>query len=378
MLTIYITQQFHFITNMSKNTHIINAYENILEETVSKYKIRISTFLTSKKKTAFEEQLLAKFKEPFPIPFDGIVLSSYSEEGNSEFENSDTIYIKAINLAELLTTFVDASNDYYSDDWYGRNLRINQIKYLPEGKMILYLDEYENDYIDYTHISLYHALIKNEYGIALSFNNFNLWEGELIDIYIHNTLEPYLGVINFKNLMNLSEIEFKNQVKLLSSELKTLGLGYYPAKFSKDEYTFVSFEDNHLGLIDDLNEDTDFTLLGECLMNLYASRKRITCTLTEQETLQKIFSFINANEKNTCDSDNQIKDYLTQGFEEYKAKSYIPSATYNGTDFHFFVIDCNDKNIGDVILWHYEKIGNEVIIEYSLRCLTDDLIMKFQ
>jgi hypothetical protein len=358
---------------MTNNKNIINAFNDLFSKVNSMYKIPIGTFLSSRKIMVYEEHLLSKFTELFPITFDGIVHTSYDEDGTGKLDNSDRLNIKANNLKELLTSFVDESDDYYADNWYGRRLRINQIKYQPDGRIILYLREYENDYLDSYHSILYNALIKEGYYIKYSTNNFIYWEGELLGISIYNTFEPHLAVIKFTNLMDLPEIEVKCQVETFTSELKTLR--YYPANLSNDEYAFILFELNHFGLLEDLRDEEDFWLLGECLVSLHGFRKKIKYSVTEQDTVQHLRSIINNKEQNLDGNDIKLPDYQTHLFEEYIEKSYVPSATFEGKDFHFMVIENGN---GDIILWHYEKTGNEVTIEYSIRLLTDKLIMNFK
>jgi len=360
---------------MAKKKNITKAFENLFDNINSRFNIRIATFLSSREKSVFDEHLLSKFNEPFPIPFDGIVQSSYDEDETGKFDNSDSLKIKANNLRELLTTFVDASNEYYADDWNGSRLRIHHIKYVTDGNIMIYLREYENDCLDDYHSIFYNALIKEEYSVLNSSHNFIYFDEDLTGVNLFNTFEPFLFVISFLKNVDLSQMGIKYHVENFSSELNTLG--YYPAKLSNDEYTFIFFDDNHFGLIEDLGDDEPFSILGECLMNLFALRKKITYSITEKDTIQHLFKIININEQNSNGNDFKLKDYMTHSFEEFIAKLYFPSATYNGNDIHFMVIE-NGNGIGDIILWNYEITGSEVTIEYSLRLLTDNLIIEFK
>ena len=171
----------------------------------------------------------------------------------------------------------------------------------------------------------------------------------------------------------MTEFEIKFEVEKFTSILNTIG--YYPAVAEYFEFTLVFFNDNHYQIFNDLIHDSDFNLVGSCLDDLYHLRKKITYSLTDQDTAQNLFNIINDNEKNLYGNDFKIKDYVSKNFEEFITKSYFPSATYWGEDIHFMIIDT--KGIADIILWQYEKTGSEVTIEYSIRLLTKNIIMEY-
>ena len=359
------------------NENVTNAFDNLFSEISSSYNIRLATFLPNKEKTIYDEHLLEKFNEPFPVPFSGKIQSSFDDYDESgQFNISNEVDInQANNLNELLTFYADYCGDFYKKD--GKHFRINCVKYFADGRIILFEREYENDFLDYS-TSLIISLINNGYSVESISNDWINLENEFMNVIVYNRFEPELSVVKFSSLfhVDLTELEIKSEVSKFYLELKSLG--YYPAQISIESYDFIYFFSNYFMLLDDLRDDTDFYLLGECLVKLYDLRKKIAYPLTEQDTVQHLFKEINNNEQNIYGSDFKLNDYISHHFKEFIAKSYYPSAIYNGKDFHYMVIECESKGIADIILWHYEKTETEIIIEYSLRELTQNLIMEFK
>lgn len=104
-------------------------------------------------------------------------------------------------------------------------------------------------------------------------------------------------------------------------------------------------------------------------------KKKITYSSTDENSAQNLFGAINKNEQNRFDTNFKLNDYDISSFEKYILENEL-SATYNGKDYHFIIIHTKVKC--DIILWYFEKSDAEIIIEYSLRDLTQNLILDFK
>jgi hypothetical protein len=359
---------------MTNNENIANDFEDLFFKISSMYKIRVATFLPNKENKLFEEHLLNKYNTPFPVPFSGKFQSSLDDYDDlHQFEISYEVDIQeANNLYELLTFYANDCEDFFKSE--GKNIRINDIKYLSDGTIILFEREHEFDYIDHNS-TFFNALINECYDIKFINNNFIRLENNFMSIKIHEIFEPELFIIKFLSKTNddLTEQEIKSEVVKYCSELKSLG--YYPANFSINEFSLINFDSNYYGF-GDLKDDNNFYFLGVCLESLHNSRKKISYPSTDENSLKNLFTEINKNEQNRFDTDFKLDDYVISIFQEYISKSYYPSATFNGKDYHFMII--NNKGIGDIIVWHYERTESEVFVEYSLRVLTKNLIMEYR
>ena len=276
------------------------------------------------------------------------------------------------NLNEILSIYANNCEEFLMME--GKNLRINEIKYLSNERIVVFIREFEDDYIDYN-IPFFNALIEDNYDIKLMTNNFIQLENNFMRVIIDDFYEPELYIIKFIRINNvdLTVPDIKSAAVKYCSEL--MSLGYYPAKLSINEFSFINFDSNYYGF-GDLKDDNNFYLLGVCLEKLHNIRKKITFQLTNENSVQNLFTVINKNEENRFDSNFILDDYTISSFEEYISKSYFPSATYNGKDYHFMII--NIKGIGDIIIWLYDRTETEVIVEYSLRVLTNNLIMEYK
>lgn len=361
-----------------KNEIIYDAFEYLFSDVSSKYKVRLATFLPNKEITLYEEHLLNKYKKPFPISFSGKIQSSYDEydEYNfllDQYEVSFEVDIdQANNLNEILTIYANNCEEFLITE--GKNLRVNEIKYLSNERIVIFIREYEDDYIDYNTL-FFNALIEDNYDVKFINNNFIRLENNFMRVIIEDFYEPELYIIKFISINNidLNNQEIKSEVLKYYSELKSLG--YYPSNSSINEFSLVGFESNDYGYFDDLNEHKKFCLLGLCLEKLYKLRKRITYPSTGENSVQNLFNVVNENEQYRFENNFEINDYAISSFENYLVEKE-PSATYNGNDYHFMIINTNE--ICDIILWYFEKIDDKIIIEYSLRDLTQNLILDFK
>lgn len=262
---------------MKKKEIIYNAFEYLFSDVSSKYKVRLATFLPNKEKTLYEEHLLNKYKKPFPVSFSGKIQSSYDEYDEYNFleDQYDVSFEVDIDLAnnlnEMLTIYANNCEEFLINE--GKNLRINEIKYLSNERIVIFIREFEDDYIDHN-IPLFNALIEDNYDIKLMNNNFIRLENNFMRVIIEDFYEPELNIINFISIDNvyLNDQEIKSEVLKYYSELKSLG--YYPSNFSNNEFSFVGFDSDYYGYFDDLNEHKKFSLLGECLEKLYGLRKK--------------------------------------------------------------------------------------------------------
>ena len=349
--------------------------DNIFTELISFNRAPVSVFKEKKALTIFETNIKKPYDVNLPIPFTGEVQFSFDDDDENELEDFiDGEKIIEIKNAKTITEILIKSLKKIDDDFW-----VERFQYLGNGKLLIYLGQYENDFIRFNE-PLFISLINEGYILDRLSNNSIIFENNNFGFFMKTQdYEPLYFTIHYRKNYNPLDNEPLDE-KLVREEMLKFLPGFsnwncIPALFNEKRFDLVAHFDWRW-INNDCSSSTpndDDGLSAKAVKFLSTQRKTLKYDLnTNEMAVNCLVSEVNKSEnyifsKNyNIDSDNRVEDLneLPYGFKGYK----------------FQVIEIfteeSDTSIGDIILWKYKMTKSSVTIEYSIKKTTKELIMN--
>jgi hypothetical protein len=353
-----------------------NGFDNLFHELFFCKHAPVSIFKTDKDLSRFEKYVKTFFDIKLPIPFTGEVQITSLQYLNTEnfeslkFENGvETINIENANsISEILVGSL-----YNEDDlcW------VDNLKYLGNGKLLIIINEHENDFLRFNE-PLFITLIDENYTLK-SFTNekIEFQKNDKIFTFETYSFEPLMITINYYNeeLDPLNEKEVKEEILKLLPGLSNWNA--IPAEFNKKYFSLIANFD--WGWISEQtkkgdNYNGDY-LSTKALKFLSTQRKNIKYhSNTNTNLIDQLVNEINKAEKFIFGKKYHIDNEFSSEDELYNKPN-----GFEGFNFQQVLIFENDtkNNLGTIFLWKYNKVDNNLIIEYSINKTTKNLILEF-
>lgn len=354
-----------------------NGFDNLFHELFFSKHAPVSLFKKDKDLSRFEKYLKTFFDIKLPIPFTGevqVTSLQYSNSGDfdsNSFENNvETTFVEnAKTVSEILIQSLKNEDDFC---W------VENYKYLGDGKLLIFINEYENDFIRFNE-PLYDSLLDDGYFLE-SFANDHLNFQKDQNIFRLETYcyEPLMITINYyhEELDSLNEQEVRAEITKFIPGFSNWNC--IPAFFNDKSYSLIANFD--WGWIDKDSKivnrfDGDF-LSARAIKFLSFQRSKIQFELNSNEnpfeklvlevnkTEDYIFGhsyFIDLEDKNEEDLD---LNKTPNGFKGFKFQQVVLEAKATG------------DRIGSIFLWSYIISESIVKAEYSIQTTTKKLVMN--
>jgi hypothetical protein len=354
-----------------------NGYDNVFHEIFSSKHAPVSVFKTDKDLSKFETNVKSLFELELLVPFSGevqITTLQYSNNGDldsSSFENDveTTVVENAKTVSKILIQSLKNEDDFCWVDNY---------KYLGDGKLLIFINEHENDFIRFNE-PLYDTFLDDGYIIE-SFANDHLHFQKDQKVFRLETYcyEPLIITINYyhEELDSLNEQEVRSEIAKFIPGFSNWNC--IPAFFNDKTYSLIANFD--WGWIDKDSKiinrfDGDF-LSAKATKFLSSQRNEIQFQLNlNVNPMEKLVLEINKTENFIFGQSYMID--LEDKNEEDLDLTKTPNG-FKGFKFQQVVLEAKDTgdSIGSIFLWSYIISESIVTVEYSIQKTTEKLIMN--